>query len=903
MSDARLRELQRYLETHQDDYSKWHDYLVLSARIGKFDPENWHSFLFFLAENFNINKLPEGFYYQLLHNIRNAIGHQLASKQLSNLFSKILTELDSLPPVIETNAFKEDEAGIVISGGFSVWYDEQYVAKHTAKQPHFGRRPEERPVLKNILDTTPQYILMKDIFYSGSYYHPPDWDSVNLAVSSDPFEIIKEYVLERERDQNQDALYDPRYEEEDYVEPTIQELMNSVVKALQEIFGRFNNPPEVTAHLNRIVVLSDEFGVDWDFSEKNISFFYAPFEPKNKNPKDFEWSLENVLAPFDEVWKRWLLERLNTIFKKYSNRTNPDESIRRKMRDAAAHKDFKTLNATKLAQYRATGILEPDCAEEHDSRRDIFPDYGIPTKKHKGAEVRIWNLGPDDEQLIIEAERRHSPNDYDPNFCRWRISAVRQYFIPERNLRQEDLLLDTYFRDSQTPPWNNRIIQKLIYEQLEKSLSRRNPDEQSRRKERDALANSGKLSDEAKLAMWRSGQPVPPVYSNLNTIGGWNLDNRVVVLYYTVDIEYPDYESNIYWITADLFYRGRPVADYIPIGTVYVEQNYPRTKEENKTREYKHIGKTYIRYTGSSPTPQELWYLPKIQEAVYKLLTAQSEESNSYLIRENEINAQVEKENRFLRGEIESRKNPDESSRRKERKALAETGKLSDEAKIAKWRSGQAVLPDFEGNSKTHSASGNTWELGNRALVLHYRLLPPLLTNKDTIDITGDLYYKGKLINVYIPIVTLDVEPLPIRAYPVLENVIKWDRPEIQTAVFNILTDSIYNDAEQMVDKEQQKKNPDDFNLFIKDVRKYIKENSEQLKQLAQNLIPEIRIRKVELTGSYAPNSKNKPREDSDIDLAIYYRGTLEPEEVAERLYNKLEGEGGTYDIVPIQEI
>lgn len=349
------------------------------------------------------------------------------------------------------------------------------------------------------------------------------------------------------------------------------------------------------------------------------------------------------------------------------SRKNPDEASRRKLRDAAVAKDYKALNAAKLGLWRTTGIIEPDFVEEYKGKTDLFPHYGIGTKEHPGSEVRIWNLGNENEdklignedKLIITAERRRRIGL--DNIYYWNIDAVRQYFIPEKNLVTEDFLFEFEVADSLKPNWNHINIQKEIYKAVENSLTRRNPDESSRRKERESLGREGKLSDVAKIAKWRSGQPVPPdLHSGQSGYTyAWKLGDRTVALFYRVhDI---DLGTDQIAVSVDLYYKGFPLIHFL-----HVISNYVPTLKG-----------------GDKPEFIIPWDSPIIQERIFEILT----DSITYQQDEQLVD-------RGLQDRLKERSNPDENSRRKLRKSLASEGKLSEEAKAAMWRSGQIPPPE-----------------------------------------------------------------------------------------------------------------------------------------------------------------------------------------------------------------
>ena len=66
-----------------------------------------------------------------------------------------------------------------------------------------------------------------------------------------------------------------------------------------------------------------------------------------------------------------------------------------------------------------------------------------------------------------------------------------------------------------------------------------------------------------------------------------------------------------------------------------------------------------------------------------------------------------------------------------------------------------------------------------------------------------------------------------------------------------------------------------------------------------QQLVPEVKILGVQLTGSFAPG--HMPTEESDVDMEVMYRGELTEDDVTSRLRGRVNGYGGVFDIVPVQ--
>ena len=88
-----------------------------------------------------------------------------------------------------------------------------------------------------------------------------------------------------------------------------------------------------------------------------------------------------------------------------------------------------------------------------------------------------------------------------------------------------------------------------------------------------------------------------------------------------------------------------------------------------------------------------------------------------------------------------------------------------------------------------------------------------------------------------------------------------------------------------------------EFVQYIENVKKEVQTNQNRLVVLARKIMPEADITAARVGGSFA-NGRATP--ESDVDLEIFYRGNVEPEDVADRLYGKLSGNfSGVYDIVP----
>lgn len=88
---------------------------------------------------------------------------------------------------------------------------------------------------------------------------------------------------------------------------------------------------------------------------------------------------------------------------------------------------------------------------------------------------------------------------------------------------------------------------------------------------------------------------------------------------------------------------------------------------------------------------------------------------------------------------------------------------------------------------------------------------------------------------------------------------------------------------------------------FVKEVQEDFYNNQQEILNYVRAQLPEVLVSRVDLCGTYALNSQRAPTEQSDVDLAIYYSGGMDEQAVADRLYNSINGIGGTYDIVPFR--
>jgi len=93
--------------------------------------------------------------------------------------------------------------------------------------------------------------------------------------------------------------------------------------------------------------------------------------------------------------------------------------------------------------------------------------------------------------------------------------------------------------------------------------------------------------------------------------------------------------------------------------------------------------------------------------------------------------------------------------------------------------------------------------------------------------------------------------------------------------------------------------NPDEgLRQFVEEVRQDFLLNKQDYLTEIQSLVPEIQVVDIRLIGSYGKGGHPTP--DSDVDLEVLYTTTqTTPEEVADRLYGKIYGYGGVFDIVP----
>jgi len=85
--------------------------------------------------------------------------------------------------------------------------------------------------------------------------------------------------------------------------------------------------------------------------------------------------------------------------------------------------------------------------------------------------------------------------------------------------------------------------------------------------------------------------------------------------------------------------------------------------------------------------------------------------------------------------------------------------------------------------------------------------------------------------------------------------------------------------------------NPE-FNNYVKNVLTNISKEYPDLVKQAEG-IEGVKPVKAQISGSYA---RGEPREDSDIDIKIYYKGDADPEELARELA-PLHGKFGDYDV------
>lgn len=83
---------------------------------------------------------------------------------------------------------------------------------------------------------------------------------------------------------------------------------------------------------------------------------------------------------------------------------------------------------------------------------------------------------------------------------------------------------------------------------------------------------------------------------------------------------------------------------------------------------------------------------------------------------------------------------------------------------------------------------------------------------------------------------------------------------------------------------------------FVDHVHADFKSNQQHYLAQAQRLMPHAGIHYVELSGSYG---RRTPREDSDIDMAVHYRGDVSPEDIVTGLAGRIHGVGGGFDVHP----
>ena len=75
------------------------------------------------------------------------------------------------------------------------------------------------------------------------------------------------------------------------------------------------------------------------------------------------------------------------------------------------------------------------------------------------------------------------------------------------------------------------------------------------------------------------------------------------------------------------------------------------------------------------------------------------------------------------------------------------------------------------------------------------------------------------------------------------------------------------------------------FSDFKREVYRLFRENKRLIKREAQELLPEVKVVDVRLSGSYG---RRKPTEESDIDIRVIYKGNLARDIVWDRLIDKL---------------
>lgn len=451
MSDFRLRELQRHLNINHEDYPKWLEYLALAARLGELDPNDYKSYLRLLAATLKTDELPQELGHKLLYKIRTTVGTQLPASQLGQLCKSVLDELYQLPPPVNWNDnFQEDEPGVVIDY-FSIWYNEFF---NITMSSSGDLRNQWQSAPRNVLDITPQYLLMFEKYYPGSYTHPPDSDLIESEVSANPLEIIKALITDKENLENEDVLYDPGYEyDENYQGPTIQQSVTLVTNQLKELFRKFNNPPEVIASYSRVTVVSeDELVVDWFFAQNHITYSFGPFtDPHQKNSKDIERKPNSFDREFNIIWQAWLEERLSTIFQKLKLRTNPDRKIRRLERDNI---DELQIAIEKL---RAGIPVEPTDEDLIPAGNNRVESQEL-TFKFGNREVVIYCVNvPYPNNPVIRCEININSGDIFPKIFPWRVHEV----IP-RNYKFIDLPHQKGLEVWQYPEIMEAIYQALV---------------------------------------------------------------------------------------------------------------------------------------------------------------------------------------------------------------------------------------------------------------------------------------------------------------------------------------------------------------------------------------------------------------------------------------------------------
>jgi len=252
MSDHKLRQLHRKVDSNPGDFIAWGEYLTEGARLQRFDQYNKTSLISWLynlhpvaglttqrhtARNRYRNdqlrarwEKAENEVELLLHNVRNAQG-QWSAKQFQEhieaVFPKILKLNIASKPEFSVELTSPDDVPFdicLLNNYIYITYIETGYDQRTP--PHGMSQPPELPPGKRIrrperslIEFDPQYILDIETAIYGGYHSPPDSDISTRLVTGNPheicFELIK-MVIEDYAQQEADIGYGGSLEHEDY---------------------------------------------------------------------------------------------------------------------------------------------------------------------------------------------------------------------------------------------------------------------------------------------------------------------------------------------------------------------------------------------------------------------------------------------------------------------------------------------------------------------------------------------------------------------------------------------------------------------------------------------------------------------------------------------------------------